>query len=402
MRPDNASDLAQDRIQLGELAPRAFRWSLGAGMAGLAAAGLAAAAGVEGFFHAYLVSFSFFLSLSLGALFFVLITTITRAGWSVSVRRLAEAFSANLLLPIPLLVLPLLAGVHRLYPWSRPELAAHQPLLEGKAAWLNVPFFLLRAAVCLAAWAALAGSYWRTSTKQDRSREPRLTVRMERMAGPGLVLFALTVTSFSFDFLMSLDPTWYSTIFGVYVFSGCALAFLSFLVVTAWVLQRTGRLLQAVHVEHYHDLGKLVFGFVVFWAYIGFSQYMLIWYANLPEEVGWYLRRQTGPWTWVSLFLLVGHFLLPFLVLIGRSAKRRPGLLAAAAAWLLFLQWVDLYWIVMPEASAAEVPLSALDLFTFLGVGGIWAAAAIRRLSGVALVPVGDPRLAESLGYENA
>ncbi len=402
MRPDTASDLAQDRIELRDLAPRALRWSLGAGAAGLAASALLAAAGMNGFFHAYLVSFCFFLSLSLGALFFVLITTITRAGWSGSVRRLAEAFSANLLLPLPLLVLPLLAGLRALYPWSRPEVVAHHPLLEGKAAWLDVPFFLFRTAVCLAAWAALAGWYWRTSTKQDRSGDPRLTIRMERVAGPGLVVFALTVTSFSFDFLMSLDPTWYSTIFGVYVFSGSALGFLSLLVVAAWALQRTGRLRQAVHVEHYHDLGKLVFGFVVFWAYIGFSQYMLIWYANLPEEVGWYLRRQTGPWMWVSLFLLAGHFVLPFFVLIGRRAKRRPGMLAAAAAWLLFLQWVDLYWIVMPEASATEVPLSALDLSAFLGVGGIWAAAAIRRLSGVALVPVGDPRLAESLGYENA
>jgi hypothetical protein len=402
MNVGDVSDLAADRIELGELGPRAFRAALGVGIAGLALGFGLAAGGVEGFFHSYLVSFAFFLSLSLGALFFVLITMISRAGWSVSVRRLAEAFASNLVLPLPVLFLPLAAGIGTLYPWSRPEVVTHEPLLQGKTAWLNVPFFLARTAVCLLVWAALAGWFWRTSTRQDRTGDPRLTVRMEKASGPALVLFALTVTVFSFDHLMSLDPTWYSTIFGVYVFSGSALGFLAFLVVAAWAAQKAGLLGEAVHVEHYHDLGKLVFGFVVFWAYIGFSQYMLIWYANLPEEVPWYLRRQTGPWMWVSLLLLFGHFLLPFFLLVGRWGKRRPGVLAAASLWLLLVQWVDLYWIVMPEWSRERVPLSVMDLATWAGVGGIWVAAAVRRLGAVPLVPLKDPRLSESLGYENA
>jgi hypothetical protein len=224
---------------------------------------------------------------------------------------------------------------------------------------------------------------------------------MEKASTAALILFAFTVTFFAFDYLMSLTPHWYSTIFGVYFFAGCVLGFFALVTVIAFLVQRAGALRRTITTEHYHDMGKLVFAFTVFWAYIGFSQYMLMWYANLPEETSWYAARQAGSWTAMSLMLLFGHFLVPFLALMSRSVKRRKPLMVAGAAWMLVMQWVDVYWMVMPGKSAGTVPLSPMDLAVFLGVGGLFFAAAVRRLSAHALLPVKDPRLSESLGYEN-
>jgi hypothetical protein len=266
---------------------------------------------------------------------------------------------------------------------------------------LNAPFFYVRTAVYFAVWTVLATWFHRRSVEQDTVGTPKPTSAMEAASTTGLVLFAFSVTFFAFDFVMSLTPHWYSTIFGVYFFAGCILGSFALLLIVSFAVQRAGRLVHAITAEHYHDLGKLLFAFTVFWAYIGFSQYMLMWYANLPEETSWYAARQTGSWTAVSLVLLFGHFILPFLLLMSRSVKRRKLLIVSGAVWMLLMQWLDIYWLVMPSKTPGGFSPCLLDVATFVGIGGVFFATGIRRLGAHALVPVKDPRLAESLGFEN-
>ena len=383
--------------------PRAVGGALLVGVAGLAAGiGSGSVAGWDVFFRSYLLNFCFVLSLALGALFFVLLQHLVRAGWSVSLRRVAEFTAGTLpvlaLLFLPLLI-PLLQGMKGVWMWSNSDLVAVDPLLQAKQSYLNVPFFIGRCALYFLIWSLLARFYLRQSVQQDLDGDPRRTLAMQWWSGPGMLLFGLTVTFFAIDALMSLNPHWFSTIWGVYFFSGCLVGFFAFLALVVYLLQRTGRLAQAITVEHYHDIGKLAFGFVVFWAYIAFSQYMLIWYANLPEETSWYLVRQSGGWLWVSLLLLLGHFALPFVLLLSRVPKRHPRVLVAAATWTLLMHWVDIYWLVKPGRTPG-MP-GALDLLCFVAVGGLAFAAIALRLRTAPVVPLKDPRLPESLRFEN-
>jgi len=395
----SAFDVTTEGRRLDALVPRLLRASGIVAAVGIVGALVVAALvehGFERLLHTYLVSFAFYLSLSLGGLFFVLLQHCTRAGWSVTVRRLAEALARNLEL-MAALTLPVLLGLHSLYHWSHPETVAGDPVLAGKAGYLNPVFFAIRLAVYFAVWTLLAWYFFARSTRQDGSGDPRLTRSMEKLSAPGLVLFALTVNFAAFDLLMSLDPHWFSTIFGVYFFSGSVVAVLAALPLMVVFLQRQGLLTHAVTVEHFHDLGKLLFAFVVFWAYIAFSQYMLIWCGNLPEETEWFLKRQSGPWTWVSLALLFGHFVIPFLALISRLPKRRPALLATVGAWMLLMHWLDLYWLAMPELAGESAPFGPLDVLCFFGLGGLYLAALTLRMRRHSLIPEKDPRLAESL-----
>ena len=338
------------------------------------------------FSYSYLLNYCFFLSISLGALFCVALDHATRAGWNVALRRLAEIMAANfpcltvLFLPI---IVPVLLGSHSLYAWNDPSAVAGDPLLRHKAPYLSAGFFGVRAVIYLAVWWLLGRFYLTRSLEQDRSGDPALTLRMERLSPVALLLCAVTVTFASFDWLMSLSPRWFSTIFGVYFYSGAVVGFFAAIILAAVVLQLLGRLKSPlslwergggegglneeaipdsaltltlsqrerglITVEHYHDLGKLLFAFVIFWGYIAFSQYLLIWYANIPEETEWYLVRQSGPWLWVSLVLLFGGLLIPFCGLLSRHAKRRRWSLAFWAVWLLAMHWIDLYWIIMPN-----------------------------------------------------
>jgi hypothetical protein len=397
-------DMSNLGASLGALGPRLVRAGLATGVIMLVASvalAFLAPGGMDRMLHSYLVAFAFFLSISLGALFFVVLQHLVRAGWSVVVRRVAEALAMNLPL-LALFAVPILLGVRGLYEWADPRAVAGDALLQGKQPYLNVPFFAARLAVYFAVWSFLARYFWARSTTQDRTGDMRLSLQMERTSAIGMVLFALTANYAAVDLLMSLDPHWSSTIFGVYFFSGGVVGFFALLSMLAALLQRSGRLGGAVTDEHYHDLGKLVFAFTVFWAYIAFSQYMLIWYANIPEETEWYLRRQTGQWTGVSLLLLFGHFVLPLVYLLPRFVKRRPKLFGPIAAWVLLMHYVDIYWIVMPQISPGRVPLHLLDLTCPLGIGGIMLAATAHRLRQRSLVPLRDPRLAESLAFENA
>ncbi len=399
-------DIADENRRLGYLGRRLFRLTAAVGGAGLAIAVVLALYGEHGrerFFFAYLVNFCYFLSLALGALFFVILQHLTRSGWSVVLRRLAEGVAGNVAL-LAVLAVPIIFAMNYLYHWSDVDRVAGDHLLRWKQPYLDPTFFVVRMGVYFVAWVFMARFFFETSVRQDATGDVGLTVWMQKVSAPAMVVFAITVTFAAFDLLMSVDAHWFSTIFGVYYFAGAVVGFFAFLALVAVVVQGSGRLPRAITEEHYHDVGKLVFAFTVFWAYIAFSQYMLIWYANIPEETGWYLRRQTGGWTWVSLLLLFGHFLVPFLALISRQPKRHPKALVAVALWILLMHWVDVYWLTMPNTqfgAGGRVPLHLMDLACFVGFGGLFLAAVVRRLQNVSLVPERDPRLPESLGFEN-
>lgn len=360
------------------------------------------------FFRSYLLNFSFVLSLALGALFFVMLQHLTRAGWSVSVRRLAELIMNTMpvlaVLAIPLAV-PVLLHMEGVYEWANAEHVSKDALLQHKATYLNAPFFIIRMIVYFAAFVLLARFFFRTSVAQDQSGDVALTRKMERVSAWGMLVYAMTVTFFSFDALMSLNPHWFSTIFGVYYFSGSVVAFFALLAVVVYWVQRAGLLTRSITTEHYHDIGKLAFGFVVFWAYIAFSQYLLIWYANIPEETVWYRPRQGDTW-WigVSLVLLFGHFVAPFLLFMSRYPKRRVGTLMLFGLWLLAMHWLDLYYLVMPRPMGAESPTSPLHVSDFallVGLGGLFVCAMVRPMGRVSLLPERDPRLHEALSFTN-
>ena len=398
-------DILTETRHLGALGDRVVRIAATLGLAGVAVSVAIAVLGGGGwrrFFFSYLLSFSYLLTLALGALFFVILQHLTRAGWSVVVRRWAESIAA-VMPALALLALPIVAfGLHDLYHWTHAEAVAADQLLQAKQAYLNVPFFVLRLAVYFSIWILLSSFFLSRSLAQDKDGDPALTLQMERRSAPAMLLFALTATFAAFDLLMSLDPHWYSTMFGVYVFAGSVVSFIALLAVVVFAGQRAGVLRHAITVEHYHDIGKLLFAFTVFWAYIAFSQYMLMWYANLPEETVWLLRRQTNGWGWIGLVLLVGHFVLPFVALLSRAPKRRPRAVAAVAAWVLAMHWFDLYWVVIPEVAPESAMPHVLDITTLLGLGGLVVAFAVYRMRGRSLVPERDPRLAESMMFENA
>jgi hypothetical protein len=375
---------------------------LGAGafVLGGALAVLLGRANPDRFFASWLVAFTFFLTIALGCLYFVLIHTVMQGGWGIVVRRVAENAAATLPL-FALLFLPVAVGLHSLYPWSRPEEVAADHLLQWKAPYLNPGFFYARAAVYFLVWSAAALWFARLSRRQDETPDAALAARLRRYSGPLLIPVAIAHTFASVDWLMSLEPHWYSTIIGVYSFSGALVGGFAFLAVVAVAMRRSSLLPGVFTAEHFHDLGKLLFAFTVFWAYIGFSQYFLIWYGNLPEETAWYFHRLDGPWEAVSAFLALGHFAVPFFFLLPRGIKRRPATLLVAAVWMLLMHLVDVYWTIMPSAQGHAAAPGLVDLFAVVAVGGAFTCAFGWNLCRQPLVPIGDPRLPESLAFEN-
>ena len=352
------------------------------------------------FFFSWLVSFLFFLSLALGGLFFVLIQYASQGSWGIVVRRIGEIVFTTIPVMAALFI-PVLLGLHDLYEWSHSEAVAQDALLQWKSPYLNVPFFLIRAALFFTVWSVIAVMYYRGSRAQDATGDQAISFRLRKLAGPALIVLALTQTFASIDWIMSLTPHWYSTIFGVYFFAGSFVGFIALLSVLAVAMRWAGLLDTMISAEHLHDIGKFLFAFTAFWAYIGFSQFFLMWYGNMPEETVWYKVRTEGSWLPVSLLLMVGHFVAPFLFLMGRAVKRRGWSLALGGGWLLAMHFVDLYWQVMPTLHPQGLRPSILDVAAFLTVGGCFVAAAGWLMRRQALVPVRDPRLEESLAFEN-
>jgi hypothetical protein len=344
------------------------------------------------FFHAWLVGAMFWFTLAAGGLFFVMMHHLVGATWSVVLRRIAEAVMAALPYMIFILV-PIVAGIHDLYHWSHADVVAHDEGLQGKTAYLNVTFFVIRIIVYFIIWAILARLLYKASLRQDEGHTEQLNSRFRRTSAPGMILFAFTLTFAAFDWMMSLDAHWYSTIFGAYIFSGGAVAVLAFLPLISILLNRQGVMSDVITVEHYHDMGKLLFAFVIFWAYMAFSQYFLIWYGNIPEETEWFLRRWTGSWKTISLILVFGNFVIPFFILITRGAKRRLTMLGIFAVWLLFMHWVDLYWVVMPSLYPEGANLSWIDLAPMMAIGGAFVARFWHTFCAHPTVAKGDPKL---------
>lgn len=357
--------------------------------------------GWQRFQASYLVAFLFVTSVSLGGLFFVLIQHLVRAGWSVVLRRLAEFLAATApwltLLSLPIVV-PLFLGAHSLFEWNDPHLIETDALIRHKRAWLNPTFFAIRTMIYFGVWSFFSRFLLSRSRMQDQSGDPGLTSQMQSVAPVGMLLFALTANFFAFDFMMSVAPHWFSAIYGIYYFSGSVVASLAAMILLAQWLQKQQVIGSELTTDHFHDLGKLLFGFNFFWGYIAFSQYVLIWYANIPEETVWLIKRQEDGWAWISLALLFGHLFLPFFGIMSRSSRRNAGSLLFWSSWLLVMHWLDLYWNVMPEFSLSPWP-GLTDLLLLLGLSCLFGAGFIRTASHHSFVAVRDPRLQESLAF---
>ncbi|HXN32218.1 MAG TPA: hypothetical protein VN894_10165 [Polyangiaceae bacterium] len=443
--------------RIGPKSPWAGAWkgALGVGVVGLAVAFFGYRADPARFAFSYLFGYFVSLSLALGSMFFVLVLYMTKAAWGVTVRRVAELFMRPMGTLI-VLVLPLVPMLPNLFPWmganhaqvqanaeadhgpgagsakesltaeSRglpdrepaamrdlpvPDVKRMAAAEEGvdtkivahKRFFLNQQFFLVRLCLYLGIWSWLAHRYFQWSTEQDESKAIANTAAAQRFTPVAMILFALSLSFFAFDWLLSLDATWYSTIFGVYIFAQCALFQMATLILVTLTLRKSGLLGNAVTVEHFHDMGKLLFGWIAFWSYIAFVQFFLTWYANIPDEVAWFHKRWSGnggTWRAVSLSLVAMHFFVPFWFLMSRNVKRRLPLLAAGAACMVVMHVIEVYWVIMPNVG----PLAPnfVDFACLFGVFGIYLAAVLRGMVDYSLVPVGDPRLARALDFENA
>ncbi|NBV82572.1 quinol:cytochrome C oxidoreductase [bacterium] len=370
---------------------------------GLGALGLAATAVLwKGNAHhtafSYLFAFLFFLSITIGSLFFVIIQHLARAGWSVVVRRIPETFAMNAWL-MAVFFIPVIFGMHELYHWTHPEAVASDHLLAGKAGYLNVKFFLIRAVLFFGIWIAMARFFYKKSVAQDQSGDKQLTLSMQAFSAVAILLFAISVTFGIIDWAMSLTPHWYSTMFGVYFFAGSAVAAFATMSLVALLLRRFGFLADVIRTDHYHDIAKFLYGLNIFWAYVSFSQYFLIWYANIPEESVWFMQHFNGSWNTVAATLAIGHFFVPFVLFMSKHMRRNLVVHAALMVWFLMMHCLDLYWLVMPNISPNGIHPTLADLTSFVGIGGIFVGVFWLRLRKASLMPARDPRLSESLHH---
>jgi hypothetical protein len=369
------------------------------GLTLIGAAGTAGAyfsASRERFWVNWLLWTLFLLTLGLGNLFLVALERLVGAHWSVPMRRVPERIASLIPLAIVLLLVAFF-GVPAIFPWTQPE-AANNPILVAKAAWLNLPFFAIRLAVCAVVWMLFYRFYVRGSLRQDESKDPAFTVRARRMAPAFMVVFFFSVTILGFDWISGLEPEWYSDMFGVYLFAGTFVSGIAAMLLGVLSLVRRGRLPE-VQTKHVYNLGSLGLAFTVFFAYIGFAQYMLIWYANLPEEVIWFKHRTEGAWQPVALALPLLHFFIPFLLLIGSAGKKHPATLRLAALSILLGHFVDLYWLIFPVLGPRPLfglPELAMACF-FLGLGSLQVRRAMGRGADM---PVGDPLLSRGLEWQ--
>ncbi|UOF02314.1 molybdopterin oxidoreductase [Bdellovibrio reynosensis] len=355
----------------------------------------------ERLWTSYLVAFFFFSAMALSGLFWVAINNTAKAGWSVTVRRFAEATSSF----IPGILiggLILLAGFKYLFPWANPEVIAHNPVIAAKTAYLNTGFFVVRLFIfaigCLIFRWVIVGN----SLKQDQTGDAHLT---EKNVGPAvgfIAFFALAFSFFSVDLLMSLLPTWYSTIFGIYTFAGMFQAGMAFLSIVIVLMKKHGYVKGYVTDEHQHDVVKYLKGFSIFWAYIAFSQFMLMWYANIPEETEYYIMRAQGGWLGISALLVIFRFVVPFLALLPRGAKRSDSTVLAISTIVLIFQYVDIYWMVYPNFFDGHVTFGFWEIGIFAGFAGIFLLTIMAFWAKHSLVPLKDPRIHEAINHHVA
>jgi hypothetical protein len=348
------------------------------------------------FFRAYLVAYIFWLGIPIGCLALLMLHHLVGGRWGFMIQRVLEAATQTLPL-MGLFSIPLFFGLSDLYPWARQEIVAADPLLQQKAAYLNIPFFIARAVFYFAVWIVLGRLLVTWSLRQDQSADGTLTLRLQRLSGPGLVLYGLTVTFASIDWMMSLEPKWYSTIFGMIFMISFGLAAMGLAILATRFLESEMPLARVVSPDRWHDLGNLLLALVMFWAYLNFCQFLLIWSENLAEEIPWYLHRLGGGWEWIAIALILFQFALPFVLLLSRNSKRNSQTLSVVAAAILFMHWLDILWMVAPSFYPARFHIHWLDIVAPVGIGGLWLAAFIRYLKARSLLPLHDPRFAELL-----
>jgi hypothetical protein len=374
---------------------------LTAGVAGIALCGAALFFDRSAALASYLAAYLFWLGIALGSLAIVMLHCLVSGFWGFLIRRPLEA--AMMTLPLlALLFLPLLFGLGALYPWARPETVAADAVLQHKAPYLNVGFFALRAAIYFTLWIGLAFLLNGCAKRQDEVEDPAPTLRAQSIAGPGLLLYFLSMTFAAVDWGMSLEPDWYSTIYGVMLMIGQGLSTLALAAIAASLLAQVRPLSSLAQPEAFNDVGNLMLAFTMLWAYMSFSQYLIIWMGNLTEEIPWYLHRSVGLWWWCALALILFHFFLPFFLLLSREAKRQSQNLWKIAALVLLMHAVNDAWLVLPALGLANVLRFWVFLPAFLGIGGLWAAAFTWQLKRKPLVPRNNPALAAALIHHGA
>jgi hypothetical protein len=386
----------------GELIPELERYQLPLIAAGVAGVVVGATAGaltgdVTQFYQSYLIGYMLCLGVTLGCLALGMVHQLSGGAWGVVLRRPIGA-AARVLPVLTLLFIPILVGMRHLYIWTHEDVVAASELLRHKQLYLNTPFFVARAALYFLVWNGISFFLNRWSLEQDRTGDPWISRRMQRLSAAGLVLYGLTITFASFDWLMSLEPEWFSTIYGVLIIGGQGLSGIAFLILAIAWLSRRPPLNDIIVADHFHDAGNLTLTFVMLWAYFGFSQYVIIWAGNLPKEISWYqYRLQTG-WRAVGIVLVLFHFAVPFLVLLSRRFKRQAAALARIAAAILVARVVDIFWLVAPEFHHEGLSISWLDLLLPLSLASIWLGCFVWQLRGRAILPVYDPEFDETLG----
>jgi hypothetical protein len=355
-------------------------------------------AGQERFFQAYLVAYTFVFGVVLGCMALLMVQHLSGGAWGLMIRRPLEA--AVRTMPImALLFLPIAFGVHDLYHWSHEDVVAQDAVLQGKAPYLNTTFFYIRQLVYFAIWLAIGRALTTWSAEQDRSANPALIRRFSILSGAGLVIYSLTVTFAMVDWTMSVNPHWFSTMWGPLYMVGQGLSAMAFSIAVIIMLSQTEPLSRIVTSHHLHDLGKLLFAFLMLHAYLSFSQFLIIWSANLAEEIPHYLVRWDSGYQYVSMFMIVGHFAVPYALLLSRDLKRSFRRLRLIALWILFARVVDYYWHVAPEFHKEGLSLGILDFATPIALGGVFLALFAANLRKYSLLPVNDPGLAKALAH---
>ena len=375
---------------------RVERRALVAGVAALVAAAIGAVFDAGAFYRAWLASWLFWLSVALGPLVIIMLHYLSGGGWGIVVRRIAEA-AVGTLPVVALLFVPIAIGLPRLYVWARPDAVAADPKLEAKHVYLNVPFFLGRAVLYFIVWIAVAWLLVRWSRERDAAPDPNPR-RFRLLAGPGLVLYGITISFASIDWGMSIEPHWYSTVYPMMFGVGQVLAGFAFTITVAVLLRDREVFGRLVHGQNLLDLGNLMLTFLVLWAYCSFSQLLLVFAGNIREEATWYLARERPGWLGVAIALIAIHFFVPFFLLLQRAVKRNPATLAGVAVLILVMRLVDDYWIVVPGVPGAH-GFHWLYVVTPLALGGLWVAAFARQLRGVELVPANEPLVEQAMAH---
>jgi hypothetical protein len=369
-------------------------------LAGITGLGVSAIGGLFNpaqFFQSYLMAYMLCLGTTLGCLALGMVHQLSGGAWGVVLRR--PIGGAVRVLPLlTLLFLPILFGMGRLYIWTHADVVAADDVLRHKHLYLNVPFFIARAALYFLVWNGISYFLNAWSLEQDRTGDPQIARRMQRLSAAGLVAYGLTITFASFDWLMSISPDWYSTIFGVLIIGGQGLSALAFLIVAIAWLSRRPPLDRIIKPAHFHDAGNLMLAFVMLWAYFSFSQYLIIWAGDLPAEISWYQHRLQTGWRVIAIALVVFHFAVPFLILLSRRVKREAAALARVAILILAARLVDLFWLIAPDFHRGGVSVSWLDIVLPVSLAAIWLGTFVWQLRGRAILPVHDPEFDETLG----